>query len=296
MFSADEDILEYPGIRQPHYRRNLALQYHYSRKQSLGHMAFLPQSFSASFFDMADSDFVRRAASSPQLVRVRARSSSASSSASLTATEDNYTRLRARPSASTSQFSSAYPTAWPFSSLGASVPAGHDTRHDTEREDISSGEEPVENDGLLFMSSASSPINTSGAAGVRNRKSTGRRNESEFRMVTTARGQPCAGETETEFDEMVCTVLSSMLLSLTALQPSRLPTSRNIRSSRSLDFFCVCLLESFRLLSVVPSFIGVVHNVHNVLHPPDTFHVRFSRVDYSLCVLWVSFPLEMFSG
>lgn len=171
-------------------------------------MAFLPQSLSGPFYEMVDSDFVRRAASSPQLVRVRARSSSASSSASLTATEENYSRLRGRSFASTSQFPSALAPAWSFVSNSPSVPAEQGTRHRVEREDASSSEEsPVENDDVLFMSRASSSIPSTVNSGLRGRKAQTRRIEADLpRMVTTARGQPCAGETETELDELVRTL------------------------------------------------------------------------------------------
>lgn len=166
-------------------------------------MDFLPHSLSTPFLEMTDADFVRRAASSPQLVRVRARSNSASSSASLTATEDNYSRLRERSSASTSQFPLIFPPAWSFAPAHSSVPAEQGTRRSLEPEDASeSEEEPVENDDVLFMSRPSSSTNVT--TGMRSRRTPARRKEPELpRMVTTARGQPCAGETETELDELV---------------------------------------------------------------------------------------------
>ena len=149
-------------------------------------------------FQPMDSDWPRRIASSPQLIRPgRARSSSASSSASLTATEDNFARRHQRTpvaSSSSSRLNTAYPTAW-----GATTP-----RHAiTGPVEASSGVEDSEDtDDLIYFSRPSSSPNLS--TGLRSRKPNGRRREVEHpRMVTTARGQPCAGETETEADEMV---------------------------------------------------------------------------------------------
>ena len=68
-------------------------------------------------------------------------------------------------------------------------------------EDEERGYDDDDGDDLIFVSRASSSTTmlTSGSSGLRRRRSA----VGVPRMVTTARGQPCAGETETELDEFV---------------------------------------------------------------------------------------------
>ncbi|KAI5116908.1 hypothetical protein M0805_000803 [Coniferiporia weirii] len=231
--------------------------------------AFRPHSYESS-----DSERLRRAASSPQLVRARARSNSASSSASLTATEDNYSHVYERMSASSSHFPLVYPPAWAFPVPSSAVPAGMDaTASGPSDESGSEGER--EGDDLIFVSRASS--STSLSSGVRSRRGPARRREAETpRMVTTARGKPCAGETETEIDEL----------------PARLPTSRIVKRSPPLiplaiDFLVPCSFEFSRLLSIVPSLFGIVYNIHHAFYPHSLpSGVQLSSIDFIICAFW----------
>lgn len=89
----------------------------------------------------------------------------------------------------------------PASPTGAEASGTSDVEEEEESEDWREGG----GDDLIFVSSrASSSSSTNVGSGLRGRRG-GRRKEPEtLRVVTTARGQPCAGETETELDEMVC--------------------------------------------------------------------------------------------
>ena len=165
-----------------------------------------------------DQDWPRRISSSPQLVRAgRARSSSASSSASLTATEDNYKRLSQRSpvaSSSSSRLGNSYSATW----ASASQPQARATfpippAQSSGTDDSEDARDP---DDLIYFSRHPSSANSS--SGLRSRKANGRRREVETpRSVTTARGQLCAGETETELDEVVSMLLSVILNSVRLL-------------------------------------------------------------------------------
>lgn len=153
---------------------------------------------------LMESDWPRRIASSPQLVRTgRTRSSSASSSASLTATEDNFRRREDRApteSASSSRLTPTTPAPW------TALPAIRHAARSSEAQSSSGTEdsEDVRDTDLIYLTRSSSS-SVSNAA-LRSRRLSGRRKDVDVpRMVTTARGQPCAGETETELDEMVST-------------------------------------------------------------------------------------------
>lgn len=63
-------------------------------------------------------------------------------------------------------------------------------------EDSGLDSEGLEQEEMIFVS----PNAGSFGSGARLRR---RREEELLRVVTTARGQPCAGETETELDEIV---------------------------------------------------------------------------------------------
>ncbi|EJD00286.1 uncharacterized protein FOMMEDRAFT_158955 [Fomitiporia mediterranea MF3/22] len=298
-----------------------------------GAMPMSPTS-SAAAGNVPEDDRPRRAASSPQLLRTRARSDSASSSASLTATEDNYARARTtHASASTSRFpaalhpTTAYPPLWtlaqPLSSssrMGSSSTSSSNSS--AEGEDEEEEEEHGDEDGtedLIFFSRAAS----SSSSGLRNRnreRGGGQRKESEVpRVVTTARGQPCAGETETEVDEFVrcssfirCVCMyadtnkhfdptSSFRASFVAsyfvirVQPQRLPTSRNVTSRPVvpllIDFLVPFLFQVTRFLSVIPATFGTLYNLYHVVYPPSPpssggVAVGLSGIDFVICALW----------
>ena len=80
-------------------------------------------------------------------------------------------------------------------------------------------------------------------------------------------------------------------------QPRNLPTARITRSSLSQElklpastaWLVPILFQLFRLLAVVPALFGTLWNLYRVLRPPDGLVAW--RVDYSVCVLWVS-PLR----
>lgn len=177
-----------------------------------------------------DSDWPRRISSSPQLVRTtRARSSSASSSASLTATEDNYKHLSQRSSAassSSSRLGNSYPAAWvsiPQSrAIFQTPPAQSSTDDGTDDSENARDPEDV----IYFARHPSASTSSS----LRPRRVNGRRREVEnTRLVTTARGQPCAGETETEFDEMVSLYIiidTYAMLTEQACPSTNVPTSQ----------------------------------------------------------------------
>ncbi|THH02997.1 hypothetical protein EW145_g6616 [Phellinidium pouzarii] len=253
-----------------------------TRRSTRPHLAFLlsslqPMVAAAPAPYESSDEHLRRAASSPQLVRTRNRSNSASSSASLTATEDNYARVHERSYASTSRFPIAYPPVWTYVTNSSNGPAETDTAA-SGPSDESGSEDGLENDDLIFVSRASS--STSLGSGVRYRKGSFRRSrrESELpRMVTTARGQACAGETETEIDEL----------------PSRLPTSRIRKKSPPLiplaiEIIVPCLFEISRLLSIVPSLFGIVYNIHHAFRPPLMADIQFSSIDFIICALWAT--------
>ena len=79
-------------------------------------------------------------------------------------------------------------------------------------------------------------------------------------------------------------------------QPRNLPTARITRSSLSQElklpastaWLVPILFQLFRLLAVVPALFGTLWNLYRVLRPPDGLVAW--RVDYSVCVLWVSPP------
>ncbi|KAL5501124.1 hypothetical protein ACEPAH_9511 [Sanghuangporus vaninii] len=198
------------------------------------------------------------------------------------------------PSASASRFpTGAYPPLWTFTAqpIAPTSPdsseAATSPSDDAEEDEEDSDEVDQEADDLIFVSRASS--STSMSSHVRNRRGGGgsaKRRGSEGhghggqhqnqRSVTTARGQPCAGETETELDEL----------------PIRLPTSRNVKSRPVVpllvDFLVPFLFQATRFLSVVPATFGMLYNLYLVFRPPPTATngVTISSVDYVVCALW----------
>ncbi|KAI0751625.1 hypothetical protein C8Q80DRAFT_1218305 [Daedaleopsis nitida] len=141
-------------------------------------------------------------------------------------------------------------------------------------------------DGVMFRSHGASLADT-----LRNRllgKGKGRAYDEHWtRPITTARGAPCAGETETEGED----------------SPRNLPTARITRSSLarqvtlppSTAWLVPILFQLFRLLAIVPSVFGTLWNLYRVFRPPDGSAEW--RVDYSISVLWVSWQcLQLTTG
>ncbi|KAH8111627.1 N-glycosylation protein-domain-containing protein [Phellopilus nigrolimitatus] len=227
----------------------------------------------------SDFEHPRRTASSPQLLRTRARSDSASSSASLTATEDNYNSNNSiHTSASTSRFPVGYPRPWTFTPHATAGPSSGvgalGAATDALNDEGSASDDPREHDDLIYLSHMSSSTNV-GSGVSRCRKGAVRREDEPPRMVTTARGQPCAGETETELDEL----------------STRLPTSRVINESPPLiqlplDFLVRYMFEVSRLLSIVPAVFGTVYNIHHALYSAPSGNLQLSGIDFTVCALW----------
>ncbi|KAK2463308.1 hypothetical protein APHAL10511_004963 [Amanita phalloides] len=104
---------------------------------------------------------------------------------------------------------------------------------------------------------------------------------SKFKSISTAPGQLCAGETETEADE-----------------PSRrLPTARIVPASAPIippntlqQRLTPLLFELSRLLAVVPALVGTLYNLYRLYSPPTSspFPARKppERIDYLVSALW----------
>ncbi|RPD53098.1 hypothetical protein L226DRAFT_548601 [Lentinus tigrinus ALCF2SS1-7] len=144
----------------------------------------------------------------------------------------------------------------------------------TSDEDDESGAETDE--GVVFRSQGVSLADT-----LRNRllgKGKGRAYDEHHwvRPITTAPGEVCAGETETEGED----------------SPRNLPTARITRSYLSQQltlpastvWLVPILFQLFRLLAIVPAVFGTLWNLYHVFRPPDGLNEW--RVDYSVSVLW----------
>jgi hypothetical protein len=119
------------------------------------------------------------------------------------------------------------------------------------------------------------------------------RGRDRVKTISTAPGQLCAGETETEVDEPVSRLEPKHVFALTTNQPRHLPTSRIIPSSGPLvppdsleQRFTPLLFEFSRLLSIAPAVIGTIYNLYYIFHPP-THHGAPERVDFAVSALWV---------
>ncbi|KAF8630556.1 hypothetical protein AX17_005368 [Amanita inopinata Kibby_2008] len=103
----------------------------------------------------------------------------------------------------------------------------------------------------------------------------------KIKTISTAPGQLCAGETETEADE----------------PPRHLPTARIVPSSDPIippntlqQQLTPFLFEFSRLLAIVPAVIGTLYNLYHVYNPPtySPFPGRKppERIDFFVSALW----------
>ena len=122
------------------------------------------------------------------------------------------------------------------------------------------------------------------------------------RMICTARGAQCAGETETEIDEPVRFSSLTLTLFLTHIflfKPKHLPTTRIVPHSGPLiplntlqQRLTPVLFEFSRLLSIVPALFGTLYNIYHIFRPPASRSEGRSPpecVDYAVSAIWVRY-------